>query len=259
MRRSIPSMKQGPFSRSALAVLVAALALGGAAQARSAAPPAPAAGAVEGAAPAVGAAGTAVAVPARRTAAAPSARDVAAVRPARRPPRARAQARASATAHTAATAGVTISDFRFGPAAIVVHVGDTVTWSNEGPSDHTATGAGFDSGVLRQGASASHTFATAGTFSYHCTIHPFMKGTVTVLASAASAAPSGSGAPSSSGAAAPSTAGTPSASGASATATAAAPSGRTLPRTGLDARALALGGLLSLALGVLLRRLIERR
>lgn len=253
MRRSIPSTPQRPIARLALVALVAALALGGAAQARSAAPPAPpAAGAVEGAAPAVGAAGQPVAVPAHRAAAAPSARDVVAVRPARRPPRVRARA--------AATARVAISDFRFGPSAITVHVGDTVTWSNEGPSDHTATGAGFDSGVLRQGASASHTFTSAGTFAYHCTIHPFMKGTVTVLASAAGGGGSRSGA-----AGAPasgsSSASSPTSPAASPTPAAAspAPTGRALPRTGLDARLLALGGLASLALGVLLRRLLERR
>jgi plastocyanin len=236
MRRSILSTPQRPIAYLAPIVLVAALALGGDAQARSVAPPAPAVGAGAGTAPAVGAAGASVAVPARRPATAAAARDVAVVRPARRPHRVGARA--------AATARVVIADFRFGPSAIVVHAGDTVTWSNEGPSDHTATGAGFDTGVLRQGASGSHTFTSAGTFAYHCTIHRFMKGTVTVLASSA---PSPTASPAPSAASAPTAA-----RGATAVR-------QTLPRTGLDARTLALGGLLSLALGVLLRRLIERR
>ena len=38
----------------------------------------------------------------------------------------------------------------------------------------------FDSGTLAQGDEFSETFGTAGTFAYHCTIHPSMTGTVTV-------------------------------------------------------------------------------
>jgi hypothetical protein len=42
------------------------------------------------------------------------------------------------------------------------------------------TGTGFDSGTLHQGQSYTHAFQSAGTFSYVCSIHPSMKGTVTV-------------------------------------------------------------------------------
>jgi LPXTG-motif cell wall-anchored protein len=153
-------------------------------------------------------------------------------------------------ARAAAASAVTIRDFSFGPAAITVHAGDTVTWVNDGPTDHTATGSGFDTGTLAKGQSGSHTFTTAGTFSYHCSIHPFMKGTVTVLASAASAGGTTSGAGSSAGGTGAGTAAaaTPSA------ATATTPAGATLPRTGSDPPLLAVAGLIVLLAGLALRR-----
>jgi plastocyanin len=84
---------------------------------------------------------------------------------------------------------VTISDFQFGPANLSVPVGTKVTWTNNGPSTHTATDNGvFDSGPLPKGQSFSFTFASAGAFNYICTIHPFMRGVINVTA-AASAAP----------------------------------------------------------------------
>jgi plastocyanin len=90
-------------------------------------------------------------------------------------------------ARAASDPGVAISDFKFGPASVTVHVGDTVTWSNNGPSSHTATArnGSFDTGTLAGGSGGSHTFGQAGTFAYYCKIHPFMHGTVVVLASAA--------------------------------------------------------------------------
>jgi len=99
----------------------------------------------------------------------------------------------SPTLHTAATStdSVTISDFKFEPKEITVSVGDTVTWTNQGPAAHTATAddGSFDTGNLVKGASGSYKFTEAGTFKYHCTPHPFMKATVTVTGSGGSAAP----------------------------------------------------------------------
>ena len=65
-------------------------------------------------------------------------------------------------------------------------MGDTVTWSNAGPTPHSATASdgSFDTGILDKGGSGSHTFTQAGTFAYICTPHPYMKGTVVVQASA---------------------------------------------------------------------------
>ena len=61
-------------------------------------------------------------------------------------------------------------------------VGMTVTWTNNDFVDHTTTsnGTGWNSGVVAPGGTFSVTFQSAGTFPYHCTIHPGMVGTVVV-------------------------------------------------------------------------------
>jgi LPXTG-motif cell wall-anchored protein len=142
----------------------------------------------------------------------------------------------------AASTGVTISDFKFSPSGVTVSVGDTVTWSNSGPTAHsaTATDGSFDTGILDAGGSGSHTFTQAGTFSYICTPHPFMKGTVTVQAAAADQG-NGNGQD------------TGSTDGTTSTGTP-ADSGPALPSTGMDVGGLALIGLTTLALGAYLRR-----
>ncbi len=55
-------------------------------------------------------------------------------------------------------------------------------WNNAGPTIHTvgATDNSWVSEVLQKGQSYSHTFSSAGTFNYLCTLHPFMTGTVVV-------------------------------------------------------------------------------
>lgn len=88
----------------------------------------------------------------------------------------------------AADGAVTIAGFAFDPTTITVQVGDSVTWTNQDSTAHTATANGaFDTGNIANGASKSITFATAGTFAYHCTIHPTMTGTVVVQAGTAPA------------------------------------------------------------------------
>lgn len=79
--------------------------------------------------------------------------------------------------------GVRIANFSFGPNELEIKVGTTVTWTNEDSVAHTATSddGSFDSGSLRQGSSYSFTFSEPGTFSYICTFHPSMTGTITVL------------------------------------------------------------------------------
>lgn len=164
-------------------------------------------------------------------------------------------------AHAAGTSAVTIRDFSFGPSAITVHVGDTVTWSNAGPTAHTATGAGFDTGILGKGRSGSHTFTTAGTFAYHCTLHPFMHGTVVVVATTAAphatapAAPTGSAAQPAT--TTPATSAPPAA--APATGGASPTAAQALPNTGLDAAAVAALGALSFLCGLGLRRATRPR
>lgn len=82
----------------------------------------------------------------------------------------------------AADETVIIDNFAFSPATVTIQVGDTVTWSNMDDTAHTATAddASWDSGNLAPGATFPHTFTQAGTFTYHCAIHPTMTGTVVV-------------------------------------------------------------------------------
>lgn len=78
---------------------------------------------------------------------------------------------------------VNISGFAFVPSSITVKVGDKVTWTNKDNTAHTVTSdnGGFtSSGTLAQNQTYSVTFGMAGTFPYHCSIHPTMTGTVTV-------------------------------------------------------------------------------
>lgn len=84
----------------------------------------------------------------------------------------------------AAANQVTISNFAFKPANITVKKGTKVTWTNQDSTAHTVTEtdgkAGPNSTALSNGQSYSFTYAQAGTFSYHCSIHPEMTGSVTV-------------------------------------------------------------------------------
>jgi alcohol dehydrogenase (cytochrome c) len=77
---------------------------------------------------------------------------------------------------------VNIVDFAFGLATIEVPPGTTVTWTNQGPTAHTATSDNgvWDSGLLQKGQSFSYTFNTPGTYDYFCVPHPFMRGRVIV-------------------------------------------------------------------------------
>ena len=90
-------------------------------------------------------------------------------------------------AKVSASASVTITDFKFTPGTVTVNEGDTVTWTNDGPSVHTATAedGSFDTGTLRKGESGSTTFTQAGTIAYICSPHPFMKAKVVVQAAGA--------------------------------------------------------------------------
>jgi plastocyanin len=89
---------------------------------------------------------------------------------------------ASAQAAQAATAEVKIDNFSFGPAALTVAVGTTVTWVNHDDIPHTvvSTDGAFKSKVMDTDEKFSFTFTKAGTFPYFCGIHPKMTGKVVV-------------------------------------------------------------------------------
>jgi plastocyanin len=144
-------------------------------------------------------------------------------------------------AFAAASGSVTIADFSFTPGTITIDQGDTVTWTNSGPSAHsaTSTNGAFDTCILKDGASGSHTFDQAGTYSYICTPHPFMHGTVVVRA----AQPGGGDTSGSAG-------GTSGTAGGGGDEAAGSDGGPTLPNTGLDSSALLVLGALLLLLGI---------
>jgi plastocyanin len=70
----------------------------------------------------------------------------------------------------------------YSPNPMVISAGGTVTWTNNDNTSHTSVGddGSWNSGNIAPGAQFSRTFSTAGSYTYHCSIHPGMVGTVTV-------------------------------------------------------------------------------
>jgi plastocyanin len=77
---------------------------------------------------------------------------------------------------------VSIIDNAYNPEDLIVNVGDSVTWTNNGELPHTvtATDESFDSGFLMNGDEWSFRFDGVGEFEYLCTIHPEMVGRIIV-------------------------------------------------------------------------------
>jgi plastocyanin len=74
--------------------------------------------------------------------------------------------------------------FGFSPASIAIEAGATVIWKNVSSAPHTVTsddGQTFDSGNVQPGGTFKFTFKTAGSFSYHCNIHPYMRAVIIVV------------------------------------------------------------------------------
>ncbi len=101
-------------------------------------------------------------------------------------PTATPKASASSTPKPApSTSGstVTIKDFAFSPTPLTVKRGTKVTWVNNDNTSHTVSSDSdttLESPVLSTGGTFSFTFTTPGTFSYHCSFHSDMKGTIVV-------------------------------------------------------------------------------
>jgi plastocyanin len=95
--------------------------------------------------------------------------------------------------------GVSAFDFGFTPTPITVAQGGGVLWSNAGPSIHDTNSDGCVDGVgttgvglwcspdMNVGDTFSFVFTAAGQFTYHCSIHPVMVATVSVLPTASPA------------------------------------------------------------------------
>jgi plastocyanin len=82
----------------------------------------------------------------------------------------------------AVDATVKIRNFKFEPAKLTTAVGKTVQFINLDEEPHTATAmnGAFDSKALDTNQTWSYTAIKPGTYPYICSIHPFMKGTLTV-------------------------------------------------------------------------------
>jgi len=76
----------------------------------------------------------------------------------------------------------TLTTTAYSPNPVTIAVGGTVTWVNNDSTPHTSTADdnGWNSGSIAPGGQFSRTFGAAGTFPYHCTLHPNMIGTVRV-------------------------------------------------------------------------------
>jgi plastocyanin len=83
---------------------------------------------------------------------------------------------------TSGSKAVSIMGMAFSPGSLTVAKDSKVIWTNNDQVPHTATSnsGSWDTGIIQPGASDTLAFVTAGTFPYHCAVHPMMKGTVTV-------------------------------------------------------------------------------
>lgn len=85
------------------------------------------------------------------------------------------------------TVNVSIQNYAFNPSSITVVIGvnNTVKWTNNDAVTHTVTGddGSWGSGGLSTGATYTHSFDSPGVYNYHCSIHPYMMGTVVVQGS----------------------------------------------------------------------------
>lgn len=81
------------------------------------------------------------------------------------------------------TVKIDIKDYAYSKTPITIHVGDKVKWTNRDDMKHNATtskSGGPKGPLLAKGKSYTWTAKKTGTFNYHCTPHPFMKGKVIV-------------------------------------------------------------------------------
>lgn len=97
-----------------------------------------------------------------------------------------AYAQESTSVSAVEAASIPLLDWSFSPGDVTVHAGGTVRWSTQGFLEHTVTADdGSFNGTLTRSQPLALTFASPGVYSYICTPHPWMKGTVTVLAATA--------------------------------------------------------------------------
>lgn len=78
---------------------------------------------------------------------------------------------------------VHIVNYSYRPANLRIRAGDSVTFVNDDEIAHTVTAAGsIDSGPIDWHKSWTTTFSKVGRYDYDCEPHPYMRGSVTVVA-----------------------------------------------------------------------------
>lgn len=90
------------------------------------------------------------------------------------------------TAETPKANEIYIQNFAYTPAKLTIKKGTKLTWTNKDDAHHDIHpdkdyGDAFKpSELMAKGESYSFTFNTVGTYTYHCTPHPYMKATIEV-------------------------------------------------------------------------------
>jgi plastocyanin len=77
---------------------------------------------------------------------------------------------------------IVIENVQFNPQTLTIKRGERLTWINRDlfPHSATANGHAFDSKAIAPNAAWTWIAHKPGTYTYICTFHPTMKGTVTV-------------------------------------------------------------------------------
>jgi len=83
---------------------------------------------------------------------------------------------------TASQNSVSIQNYAFSPSTLTIQKGANVTWKNDDSVQHTVVSdsSAFSSPLLSTGDTYTYQFNNSGSFSYHCSIHPYMKGTIVI-------------------------------------------------------------------------------
>ena len=92
-------------------------------------------------------------------------------------------ARADSSGSSSPAATVHIKNFAYSPSPATIKTGETILFINDDPVPHTVTATNakaFDSGNMDQSGKWRYTFTKAGTYTYLCTYHTYMKGSVVV-------------------------------------------------------------------------------
>ncbi len=88
----------------------------------------------------------------------------------------------TASTSTASQNSVAIQNYAFSPSTLTIQKGANVTWTNYDSVQHhvVSDSSAFSSPLLNKGDTYTHQFNNTGSFSYICSIHPYMKGTIVV-------------------------------------------------------------------------------